>query len=95
MLGARTSSLRHGHNHQTLGISMLDRTYRVVPLEILFAPHIDMDHMAARSDFEALEKAKSQLGPNLSFALWEGDRHVLTYQPVGARRLPPRRSLPA
>ena len=60
----------------------MDRIYRAVPLDILYAPHLEEHRFQAVSDLAAATEAKQHFGSEMPFVLWEGERKALTYRPL-------------
>lgn len=60
----------------------MDRTYRAVPLDILYAPHLEVHWFRAASDLAAMTEAKQHFGSEMPFVLWDGERKALTYKPL-------------
>ena len=55
------------------------KPYRAVPLLECGTP-VRQVTVSSETDFDALEKARLFLGPDVPFKLWDGDRLALTYR---------------
>ena len=64
----------------------MPKPYRAVPLPGC-GTRVKQVTVSSETDFDALDRAKQFLGPDVPFELWDGDRLALTYlgPPVSLR----------
>lgn len=57
----------------------MPKLYKAVPLPGCGA-QVKAVTVVSETDFDALDRAKQFLGPDVPFELWEGDKLALTYR---------------